>query len=107
MATTTKASAEKKPAAKKAGAEKKAPAEKKDGAHKTVQPSKELAAVVGDEPLKRTEVVSKVWDYIRKHELQNPKDKRQILADATLKKVVGKDEVSMFELNKHLSAHLK
>jgi chromatin remodeling complex protein RSC6 len=85
----------------------KAAAEKKDGAHKTVTPSKELAAVVGETPLKRTEVVSKVWDYIRKHELQNPKDKRQILADETLKKVVGKDEVSMFELNKHLSAHLK
>jgi chromatin remodeling complex protein RSC6 len=101
MATTTR-----KPTAEKKAPAKKAAGEKKDGAHKTVQPSKELAAVVGDEPLKRTEVVSKVWDYIRKHELQNPKDKRQILADETLKKVVGKDEVSMFELNKHLSAHL-
>ena len=80
---------------------------RKDGAHKTVTPSPELGAIVGKDPLKRTEVVSKVWDYIRKNELQKPSDKRQILADETLKKVVGKDEVSMFELNKHLSAHLK
>ncbi len=78
-----------------------------DGAHKTVQPSPELAAIVGDKPLKRTEVVSKLWDYIRKHDLQKPEDKRQILADATLEKVIGKKEVSMFELNKHVSAHLK
>ncbi len=78
-----------------------------DGAHKTVQPSPELSAIVGDKPLKRTEVVSKLWDYIRKHNLQKPEDKRQILADGALEKVVGKKEVSMFELNKHVSAHLK
>ena len=73
-----------------------------------VQPSDDLAAIVGKDPLPRSEVVSKVWDYIKKHDLQNPKDKRQILADDKLGKVFGgKKEVSMFEMNKHLSAHLK
>lgn len=81
--------------------------EKTDGAHKTVQPSKELGAIVGDAPLKRTDVVSKVWEYIKKNNLQNEKDKRQIDADDKLEKVFGKKSVSMFEMNKHLSAHLK
>ncbi len=82
-------------------------ATKTDGAHKTVQPSAELGAIVGTAPLKRTEVVSKVWEYIKKHNLQNAADKRQIDADAALEKVFGKKQVSMFEMNKHLSAHLK
>jgi chromatin remodeling complex protein RSC6 len=80
---------------------------KTDGAHKTVQPSDELSAIVGDKPLKRTDVVSKLWDYIKKHNLQNEKDKRQIDADDNLRKVFGKDQVSMFEMNKLVSAHLK
>lgn len=73
---------------------------------KPVTPSKDLAAIVGAEPLPRTAVVSKMWDYIRKHDLQNPKDKREILADAKLKVIFGKDKATMFELNKMLSAHL-
>jgi upstream activation factor subunit UAF30 len=72
-----------------------------------LQPSKELAAVVGKDPLSRGEVVSKVWDYIRKHELQNPEDRREILADAKLEAVFGQKKVTMFELNKHLAQHLK
>jgi chromatin remodeling complex protein RSC6 len=79
---------------------------KSGGAQKTVQPSPELAKVVGDAPLKRTEVVSKVWDYIKRNDLQNPKDKREILADGALEKVFGKKKVTMFEMNKHLNAHL-
>ena len=79
---------------------------KTGGAHKTVQPSPELAAVVGDAPLKRTEVVSKVWEYIKRKDLQNPKDGREILADGALEKVFGKKKVTMFEMNKHLNAHL-
>lgn len=81
--------------------------QKTDGAHKTVQPSAELAAIVGDKPLKRTDVVSKVWDYIKSNKLQNEKDKRQIDADDKLEAVFGKKSVTMFEMNKHLSAHLK
>ena len=74
---------------------------------KPLQPSKELAAVVGAGPLPRGEVVSKMWDYIRKHNLQNPENKREILADEKLEAVFGKKKVTMFEMNKHLAAHLK
>jgi chromatin remodeling complex protein RSC6 len=71
-------------------------------------PSEELAAVVGGPaPLPRGEVVSKVWDYIKAHNLQNPEDRREILADDKLRKVFGKDKVTMFEMNKHLARHLK
>mgnify|MGYP000436254758 CR=1 FL=1 len=73
-----------------------------------VTPSPELAEIVGKGPLPRSEVVSKIWEYIKKHDLQNPENKREILADAKLKPVFdGKDKVSMFEMNKHLAAHLK
>jgi upstream activation factor subunit UAF30 len=71
-----------------------------------LQPSKELAAVVGSEPLARGEVVSRVWDYIKKNNLQNPENKREILADAKLEPVFGKKKVTMFEMNKHLARHL-
>jgi upstream activation factor subunit UAF30 len=74
---------------------------------KPLQPSRELAAVVGSAPLPRPEVVSKVWDYIKKHKLQNPDNKREILADDKLQAVFGKKKVTMFEMNKHLAAHLK
>ena len=73
---------------------------------KPLQPSKELAAVVGSKPLPRPEVVSKVWDYIKRNNLQNPQNKREIKADDKLEKVFGKKSVSMFEMNKHLARHL-
>ena len=72
-----------------------------------LQPSEELAAVVGEGKLPRGEVVSKVWVYIKANKLQNPKDGREILADDKLRKVFGKDKVTMFEMNKHLAQHLK
>ncbi|HEX2554779.1 MAG TPA: SWIB/MDM2 domain-containing protein [Microvirga sp.] len=72
-----------------------------------LQPSKELAAVVGSAPLARGEVVSKMWDYIKKNNLQNPENKREILADAKLEPIFGKKKVTMFEMNKHLAQHLK
>jgi upstream activation factor subunit UAF30 len=71
-----------------------------------LQLSEALAAVVGPGPLPRGEVVSKVWDYIKSHNLQNPENRREILADDKLKSVFGKDKVTMFEMNKHLSRHL-
>ncbi|TDR89047.1 SWIB/MDM2 domain-containing protein [Enterovirga rhinocerotis] len=84
-----------------------APAKKVNPAlMKPMNPSKELGAIVGDKPLPRTEVVSKVWEYIKKHKLQNPKNGREILADDKLQKVFGTDKVTMFEMNKHLSKHL-
>ena len=97
------------PAPKAAG--KKVSAPKAGGApnalQKPLQPSDELAAVVGAGPLPRGEVVSKVWDYIKKNNLQNPENKREILADDNLQKVFGKDKVTMFEMNKYLAQHLK
>ena len=72
-----------------------------------LQPSEALAAVVGSGPLPRGEVVSKMWEYIRSHNLQNPENRREILADDKLRRVFGKDKVTMFEMNKHLSGHLK
>ncbi len=85
-----------------------APAKKPNSAlMKPLTPSSALAQVVGKDPLPRTEVVSKVWEYIRKHSLQNPENKREIVADAKLKAVFGQDKATMFEMNKLLSAHLK
>jgi chromatin remodeling complex protein RSC6 len=80
--------------------------QKPNALQKPLQPSKELAAVVGAEPLPRGEVVSKVWDYIKKHDLQNPENRREILADAKLEAVFGKKKVTMFEMNKYLAQHL-
>ena len=77
------------------------------GIHAPVQPSPELGAVVGNDKLPRSQVISKVWDYIKSNNLQNPENKREILADDKLKKVFGKDKCSMFEMNKHIAAHLK
>ena len=74
---------------------------------KPLQPSKELAAVVGSDPLPRPQMVSRVWDYIKQHDLQNPKNRREILADDKLKPIFGKDKVTMFEMNKYLAQHLK
>ena len=94
--------------AKKASANKGASGKKVNPAlMRPLQPSKELAAVVGSKPLPRPEVVSKVWDYIKKNNLQNPKNKREIMADPKLEKVFGKKSVTMFEMNKFLAAHLK
>lgn len=105
---TTAASKAAKPAAEKAAGKSKAAAATKPNAlQQPLKPSPELAAIVGDKPLPRGEVVSKVWEHIKKHNLQNPENKREIVADDKLKKVFGKDKCSMFEMNKHLAAHLK
>ena len=79
---------------------------KPNALQKPLQPSKELAAVVGSSPLPRGEVVSKVWENIKKNNLQNPENRREILADAKLEPVFGKKKVTMFEMNKHLAQHL-
>jgi upstream activation factor subunit UAF30 len=97
----------KKPAKKAAKPAKKKAARKPNAAFmRPMQPSEQLAAVVGSSPLPRSAVVSKMWDYIRKNRLQDPQNRRNILADDTLQKVFGKREVSMFEMNKHLSKHM-
>ncbi len=72
-----------------------------------LQPSPELAAVVGEGTMPRGEVVSKVWVYIKAHKLQSPDDGRVIVADDKLRQVFGKDQATMFEMNKLLAQHLK
>ncbi len=70
--------------------------------------SPELEDIVGKGPMARGQVVKKMWEYIKAHDLQNPANKRNILADDKLKKVFdGKGEVTMFEMTKLVSAHLK
>ncbi len=73
---------------------------------KPLTPSADLAAVVGKDPLPRTEVVKKMWDYIKKHKLQDAANKRNINADDKLKKVFGKPQVTMFEMAGLIGKHL-
>ena len=79
----------------------------KNAFSKPVQPDAALAAVVGKDPLPRTELIKKLWEYIRKHELQDPKEKRNIRPDEKLLAVFdGKKVVSMFEMTKLVNGHL-
>jgi chromatin remodeling complex protein RSC6 len=124
MATAKKAPAKKAPAkkavvakkaaaaapAKKAAAVKKAPAKKRTPSAafmKAMTPSPALAAVIGDKALPRTEVTKKVWEYIKKNKLQDSAKKTMINADAKLKEIFQKAQVSMFEMTKLISNHLK
>lgn len=100
---------------KKASTKSSSKSTKKAGARKpnaafmrAVQPSSDLAAVVGSTPIPRTEVTKKVWDYIKKNKLQDDKNRRMINADDKLKAVFGgKKQVSMFEMTKLINNHLK
>ena len=107
-AAPTKAAAPKKVAAPKKAAKKAATKRTPNAAFmKALTPSKELAAIVGDKPLARTEVVKKLWAYIKKHDLQDAKNRRAINADDKLKPVFGgKAQVSMFDMTKLISKHL-
>lgn len=124
MATAKKAPAKKaaakkvpatsavKTAAKKAAPAKKAaaPAKKRTpnaAFMKAMTPSPQLAAIVGAQPLPRTDVTKKVWEYIKKNKLQDEKEKRVIIADAKLKEIFGKAKADMFEMTKLINAHLK
>ncbi|HEY0972487.1 MAG TPA: SWIB/MDM2 domain-containing protein [Gemmatimonadales bacterium] len=119
MATTKKSAA--KSTAKSSAPAKKAPAKKttaKQGGEKSarkpnaafmkpMKPSAELAQVVGAEPQPRSEITKRVWDYIKKHKLQDAENKRQINADDKLRAVFGgKKSVSMFEMTKLVNGHL-
>lgn len=129
MATAKKA-ASKKSASAKSGAAKRGAAAKRGGASaakkggaaakksggrkpnaafmKAMQPSEELAAVVGNRPMPRTEVTKRLWAYIKKNDLQDAKNRRQINADENLKPIFGgKSNVSMFEMTKLVNKHLK
>jgi upstream activation factor subunit UAF30 len=77
------------------------------GLMKAVQPSAELAMIVGNKPMPRTEITKKIWDYIKDNKLQDATNKRLINADAKLRPVFGgKQQVSMFELAKLVSGHV-
>jgi chromatin remodeling complex protein RSC6 len=114
---TTKKAATKKAAkpAKKAATKKAAKPAKKAATKrkpnpafmKPLTPSTSLAAVIGASPMPRTQVVKKLWDYIKKNKLQDAKNKRNINADDKLKALFGKATVSMFEMTKIVSKHLK
>jgi upstream activation factor subunit UAF30 len=117
MATTKKPAA-KKPAVKKAATPTKKPAARKAaksavkrtpnaGFMKAMTPSAMLAAVVGAKPLPRTEVVKKIWEYIKKNKLQDAINKRMINADEKLRAIFGKEQMSMFEMTKIINQHLK
>jgi len=101
----------KKPAAKKPAAKKTAKPKVKRTPNaafmKAMTPSDMLAAVVGAKPLPRTEVVKKIWEYIKKNNLQDATNKRMINADEKLRGVFGKAQVSMFEMTKIINQHLK
>jgi chromatin remodeling complex protein RSC6 len=98
-------------AAKKSPAVKKAPAAKTAGAatgfNKALTPSAKLAAIIGGEAIPPTEVTKKIWEYIKVNNLQDAADKRNINADAKLKPIFGKNQVTMFEMITLLSAHLR
>jgi len=96
--------------AKKAAAKKAAPAKKRTpnaAFMKAMTPSAALAAIVGANPLPRTEVTKKVWEYIKKNKLQDAVNKRIIKADAKLKEIFKKAEANMFEMTKMINEHLK
>lgn len=114
--TTARKKAPAKKAAKKAAPKKAAKKAKRTGAKrapnpafmKAMQPDADLAAVVGGTPQPRTEVTKKIWAYIKKNNLQDPKERRMIVADDKLRRVFGgKSRVSMFEMTKLVNNHLK
>lgn len=73
---------------------------------KPVQPDEILAKVIGSDPMPRSEITKKLWDYIKSNNLQEPTNKRMINADDLLRPVFGKDQVSMFEMTKLVNQHL-
>src|SRR6201747_2630342 len=113
-APAKKAAAEKAPAkkaapAKKVAAKKAAPAKKRTpnaAFMKAMTPSPALAAIIGSKPVPRTEVTKKVWEYIKANKLQDAAKRTMINADAKLKEIFKKAQVSMFEMTKLINAHL-
>lgn len=82
-------------------------AKKNSAFMKPVHISEELAEIVGRGPMPRTEITKKLWDYIKKHKLQDTKNKRNINPDAKLGKVLGNQTIDMFKMTSKLSKHIK
>ena len=110
-AAKKKAAAKKAPAKKKVA--KKAPPKKKSARKPNaafmaaLNPSSTLAEVIGNKPMPRTEIVKKIWDYIKKNNLQDKKNRRMINADGKLRPLFAKDQISMFDLAKIVSKNVK
>lgn len=98
--------ATKKKAAKRKPAKKAAKRKPNAAFMKPVTPSATLAEVIGSKAIPRTEVTKKIWQYIKKHGLQDKKNRRNINADAKLRPIFRKDQVTMFEMTKLVSKHL-
>ena len=77
------------------------------GLAQPVQPDAQLAAIVGDQPLTRAEMTKKIWDHIKKNDLQDPQNRRMINADDKLRPIFGRDQVSMFEMTRLVNQHVK
>lgn len=103
-AKTTKAAA---PKAAAKPAPKKAAAGAATGLKAPLTPSETLAKVIGNKPMPRTEVTKRIWEYIRKNDLQDKKNRRMINTDDNLRAICGVSQLSMFELPKALNKHLK
>ena len=107
--TAKKAAPAKKATAKKATTAKKAPAKKRTpnaAFMRAMTASPALAGIIGDKPLPRTEVTKKVWEYIKKNDLQDKTKRTMINADPKLKEIFKKNQVSMFEMTKQINGHL-
>ncbi|MDR0786566.1 MAG: SWIB/MDM2 domain-containing protein [Gemmatimonadota bacterium] len=94
-------------APKKSEPKKAAKPDARGGLAAPVQPDEKLSVIVGATPLTRAELTKKIWDYVKKNNLQDPNDKRSIVADAKLKPIFGKDKVTMFEMTKLVNQHVK
>ncbi len=108
-APATKVAAKKAAPAKKAAVKKAAPAKKRTpnaAFMKAMTPSAALAAIIGSKPVPRTEVTKKVWEYIKANKLQDAAKRTMINADAKLKEIFKKAQVSMFEMTKLINSHL-
>lgn len=104
----TKKKTSKKAAPKKAAPKKKAARKPNPAFMKPMTPDTHLALVVGSKPIPRTEITKKLWAYIKKNDLQNPANRREIVADDKLKPIFGgKKKVNMFEMTKLVSKHMK
>jgi upstream activation factor subunit UAF30 len=103
LTPTPKASAQKK---RKASKDSGSPKKRKVGTQPPYRLSEELQAIVGTDILPRPQVVSKIWTYIKANNLQDENDRREIICDAKLKKIMKKDKISMFQMNVHIGAHL-
>ena len=104
--STKKKTTKKKVIKKKVAKKKKTKIKQNTAFMKAMKPSDALASIIGPKALPRTQVIKKIWDYIKKHDLQNPKNRRNILSDEKLKRLSGKREFSMFDLAKIINNNL-